>query len=237
MVDVGGVGDLGGFVVAHFRRQGGYEHQGILYVPIDFAAINFDTVDHVFDVAVAGVGDEGDRMQEVVDDDRLVDVEFEVTLRTGEADGCGCAVNLDANHGHGLALRGIYFAGHDGGAGFVLRDGDFAKAATRAGSQPSDIVGNFHERGGQRFHCALSEDDFIVGGESGEFVAVGAEGKRGEFGDFFGGTLGEFGMGVETCAYGRAADGEIVEAVENLFQALDVAFEQTGPAAEFLAYG
>ena len=77
-------------------------------------AVDFDALDHVLDVAVAGVGDERDRVQEVVNDDRLVDVEFKVALRSGESDGGGCAVDLHADHGHGFALRGIHFAGHDG---------------------------------------------------------------------------------------------------------------------------
>src|SRR5580658_750388 len=102
------MGDLCGLVVAHFRGQRGDQHQRIFHVPIHFSAINFNAVEHVLDVTVTGVGDERDRVQEVVYDDRLVDVEFEVSLRSGESDGGGGAVNLHADHGHGLALRGIY---------------------------------------------------------------------------------------------------------------------------------
>src|SRR5215472_11523202 len=66
---------------------------------------------------------------------------------------------------------------------------------------------------------------------------MGAEGKSGEFVDFPGGALGEFRMGVEAGADGGAPDGEVVESVEDLFEALDVALEKAGPAAELLADG
>ena len=112
-----------------------------------------------------------------------------------------------------------------------------AQAAARAGSQPADVVGNLHQRGGQRFHRALREDDFVVRRKRGELVAVRAEGKSGQFGDLLGGALGEFRMRVQSGADGRSADGQIVEAVQHLLQALDVALEQAGPAAEFLADG
>ena len=87
------------------------------------------------------------------------------------------------------------------------------------------------------FERALGEDEFVMRGERGELVGVRAEGKSGEFGDLLGGAFGEFGMSVESGADGGAADGEIVESVENLLEPLDVALEQAGPAAEFLADG
>ena len=71
---------------------------------------------------MAGVGDQRDRVQEVVNHYRLVDVEFEVALGAGESDGGGGAVDLHADHGHGLGLRGIDFTGHDGRAGLVFGD-------------------------------------------------------------------------------------------------------------------
>src|SRR2546426_380743 len=91
-------------------------------------------------------------MQEVVDDDRLENVEFEVALRAGESDGSGGAVYLHADHR-------------------------------------------------------------------------------------LGGTLRELGMRVQPRSDRGSADGEVVEAVERLLQALDVALQQTGPAAELLPEG
>ena len=146
---------------------------------------------------------------------------------------CTCAQTMVmASH-----CVGIHFAGHDGGAGFVLRNNQFAQAATRAGSQPANVVGDLHQRCGQGFQRALGKDEFVVRGKSREFVGMRAEGKSGKFGDFLRGAFGEFRMRVQAGAYGGAADGEIVKPVEDLLQPLDVAIEQTGPAAEFLADG
>ena len=154
-------------------------------------------------------------MEIVENHDGLEDVELEIALRAGETDGGVVAHHLHGDHGDGFALRGIYFARHDGRAGLVFGKSEFAEAAARAGSEPADVVGDFHQRGGQRFERAAGEDDFVVGGERGEFIRMRAEGQAGELGDFLRGAFGEFGMRVEAGADGGAADGEIVEAVES----------------------
>ena len=153
--------------------------------------------DHELDEAVAGVGDQRDRVQEVVDDHRLEDVELEVALRAGEADGCRRAVNLRAtmviaSHCVGFTLPGMIeepgsFSGID----------QFAQAAARAGSEPANVVGNFHQRSGERFQRALREHEFVVRGERRELVGMRAEGKPGQFGDFLRGAFGEFRMRVQ----------------------------------------
>src|SRR6267142_111280 len=186
---VGGFGDLGGVVVADFGGEGSDEHEGVLEVVVDLLAVGFDAADAVFDEAVAGVGEEFDGAQIVEDDDGLEDVELEIALRAGKADGGVIAHDLDGNHGKGFGLRGIYLPGHDGRAGLVFGKSEFAEAAARAGSEPANVVGDFHERSGQRFQCPGSEDEFVVGGECGEFIGMRAEGKARELGDFAGGTL------------------------------------------------
>ena len=168
-------------------------------------------------------------MQEVVDDHGLEDVELEVALRSGEAHGCRCAMNLGAHHGHRFRLRRIHFARHDRRARFVLRNDKFAKAAPRTGSQPPDVVGDFHHRSRERFERALREYDFVVRGKRGEFVGVGSEGKPGQFGDFLRSAFGKFRMRIQPGANRRSADGEIVQPVEDLLQPLYIALEEGWP--------
>ena len=148
---VGGFGDLGGLVVADFRGECGDEHQGILDVVIDLLAVGFDAVDAVFDEAVAGIGKQFHRVQIIINHHRFEDVQFEIALGAGEADGGVIAHDLHGDHGEGFGLRGIHFAGHDGGAGLVFGKSEFAEAAARAGSEPANVVGDFHERGSKRF--------------------------------------------------------------------------------------
>src|ERR1700720_2214367 len=97
-----GMGDLRGRVVSHLRRERGYEHERVLHVPVQFGAIDLNAFDHVLHVSVAGVGDQGDGMQEVVNNHRLVNVKLEIALRACESYRSGCTVNLDAYHGHGF---------------------------------------------------------------------------------------------------------------------------------------
>ena len=111
-------------------------------------------------------------MQEVVDDHGLEDVEFEVALGPGEADGGVVSHDLAADHGHGFALGGIDLARHDGRTGFVFRDGQFAKAASRPAGQPANVVRYFHERAGEGLECAGGKDKFVVGRKSGEFIGI-----------------------------------------------------------------
>ena len=51
---------LGGLVVSDFRREGRHQHQVVLHVLVHLGAIDLNAFEHVFDIAVAGVGDECD---------------------------------------------------------------------------------------------------------------------------------------------------------------------------------
>src|ERR1700736_4909571 len=66
---------------------------------------------------------------------------------------------------------------------------------------------------------------------------MGTEGKAGKFSNLLGGALGEFRMRIQSRAHRSSADGEVVQSLQNLLQTLDIALEQTGPAAEFLSKG
>jgi hypothetical protein len=101
-----------------------------------------------------------------------------------------------------------------------------SRSATGA---PANVVGDFHERGGEGLERAGGENDFVVGGEAGEFVGMRTERQTAEFADFASGAFGEFGMGVEAGADGGNADGQVVESVEGLRDAEQVAVEKTDP--------
>ncbi len=169
-----------------------------------------------------------------MDDDRLEDVEFEISLRSGEADGRVIAHHLAANHGHGLALGRIDFAGHDGRAGFVLRNGQLAEPATRSAGQPTDVVGDFHQRAGERLERARGEDEFVVRGKRGELVRIRGEGQAGQLGDFLGGAFAEFRMRVEPGSDRGSADGEGHDPGHRGLDASHVGVEQGNVAGEFL---
>src|SRR5713101_1389315 len=146
---VGGFGDLSGLVVTDFRNERGDKHERVVDVMLDLFGVGFDANDAVFDEAVAGVGEEFDGVEIVENHDGLENVQLEIALGAGEADGGVIAHHLHGDHGEGFGLRGIHLAGHDGGARLVFRKREFAEAAARAGSEPANVVGDFHERGGE----------------------------------------------------------------------------------------
>src|SRR5216684_7746386 len=229
------LGGFGGPVVADARAQSGDQHQRILHVKINLLGVGLNADGAVVHETVAGVRKQLDGVEEIENHHRLENVELEIALRAGKADGGVVAHHLDGDHGHGLGLRGIDLAGHDARAGLVFRKRELAEAAARAGGQPANVVGDFHERSGERFQRAAGENDFVVRGERGEFIRMRAEGKAGQLGDFARGALGEFGVRVEAGADGGAADGEIVEAVESHGDAGAIAVEEIDIAGEFLA--
>src|ERR1700719_5117985 len=122
-----------GVIVADLRRKGGDQHQGSLDVVVDLFAIYFDAAGAVFDEAVAGVGEQLDGMQIIKNHHRLKNVQLKVALRSCKADGRIVAHHLSGDHGERFALRGIYFAGHDGRAGLVFWKRQFAETAAWTG--------------------------------------------------------------------------------------------------------
>ena len=217
--DVSIVGDFGGFVVADLGADRGDQHQRVLHILIDALAIQGNSANHVVDEPARGVVQQRDRMQEVVDQHRLENVQLEISLGAGEGDGGVVSVDLHGDHGHGFALRGIHFAGHDRRAGLVFGDADLGEAAARSGSEPANVVGDFHQRNRERGDGAVGVDEFVVRGKRGKFIAMRAKRQVGELRDLLGGALGEFGMRVQAGADGGAADGQIVNAVERLLEA------------------
>src|SRR5437016_1175584 len=192
-------------------------------------------MDAVLDETVAGVGEEFDGVQVIEDHHGLENVQLEIALRAGEADGGVIAHDLHGDHGEGFGLSGIYLARHNRRPGLVFRKREFAEAAARAGSEPANIIGDFEERSSKRLQCSRGEDDFVVSGERGEFIGMGTERKAGEFSNLACGFSSEFGMRVEASADGGAADGEIVEAIESDGDSSTVTIEKIHIAGKFLA--
>lgn len=90
---------------------------------------------------------------------------LELAVAAGDAHGRVVAHNLSSDHGQGLALSRVDLAGHDAGTGLVLREGEFAQAAARAGAEVPDVVGDLHERAGDDVERAVSLDEGVVRGE------------------------------------------------------------------------
>ena len=75
------------------------------------------------------VREQRERLEVVVNDDRLEDVELKVAIAGAHGHGGVIAHYLGSNHGDGFALRGIHLARHDGGARLILGEAQLTQTA------------------------------------------------------------------------------------------------------------
>ena len=141
---VGFLGDLGGLVIADVGIESRHKHQRVLDITVDHFVVGLDSRDAMDREGMAGVGEEPYGVKEIVDDNGLEDIQLKVALGSGDPNGGIVAHNLDGDHRDGLGLCGVNLARHDGGTGFVLREGEFPETATRTGREPADVVGDLH---------------------------------------------------------------------------------------------
>jgi len=163
---------------------------------------------------VDGLGQQPGRLEQSVEHDRLVDVELEVALRAGEGDGRVVAEHTHRHLRERLRLGGVDLAGHDRRAGLVLGEAQLADAGARAGGVPAHVVGDLHERAGERAQRRARVHDRVVRRERGEEVAGGAERPAGQAADVGRRHLGEARVGVESGADRGAAQRQLVQALE-----------------------
>ena len=62
--------------------------------------------------AAAAIGDQPDRLKQIVNQHRLEDIQFHMALRAGKGDGGVIAHHLGANHDHRLTLSEIHLPRH-----------------------------------------------------------------------------------------------------------------------------
>ncbi|KAF5029003.1 hypothetical protein DSECCO2_653140 [anaerobic digester metagenome] len=175
--------------------------------------------------------------EHVVDDQRLEHVQLEVALRPGHAHGHVQPHDLHGHHGQGLALGGVDLAGHDGRAGFVLRQAQFADAATRAGRQPAHVVGDLQQGRGQRAQGAAGQHQPVVGGQRGKGVGRGHQRQPGHVGQQGDGAGGKGGMRVQAGAHCGAAKGQTAQVGHGRVQPFQAGVQLGHPAGHLVAQG
>ena len=200
-------------IVTENRVEDGSEHEGLVEDGLDPLLVGLDTDDTVLGEGPGSIREETDGLEEVLDQDRLEDVELkkierkgrrdatrrkrrrervsfgsfhprahrfegsrqkqfdtqthlELSVRSSDGDGSVVSHHLASDHGQSLALSRVDLSGHDGGSRLVLGEGELSKAASRSGSEVSDVVGDLHERNGDGVESSGSLDDGVVGGES-----------------------------------------------------------------------
>ena len=229
------LGDLRRLVVADVRVERGDQHERLAQLLVDPRAVGLDAGGAVVVEAAAGVGEQPRRLQEAVDDERLVDVQLEVAAGAAEVHRHVVAEHLAADHGHRLALRRVDLARHDRAPRFVLGDAQFADPAAGARGEPAHVVGDLRQRGGQRLEPAVREHQRIVRGQRLELVGRAGEGMAGEPGQLLRHAVGEFGVRVEAGAHRGTAQRQLAQVRQRALHVADAVVELRHPAGGLLA--
>ena len=74
------VSNLGRFVVAYFGAQGRNEHERILHILIDAQSIDLHSVNAMLRKRATHVGEQPHRMQEVMNNHRLENIQLKISL-------------------------------------------------------------------------------------------------------------------------------------------------------------
>ena len=107
------LGDLGGVVVADVRVECRDEHERVVQVLVNARAVKLYPFDAEFDEAAAGVLQQPDGVEQVVNHHGVEDVQLEVPLRACEAYRRVVTQDLHGDHRQRLRLRGVDLARHD----------------------------------------------------------------------------------------------------------------------------
>ena len=137
-----GLGDLRRVVVADPWRKRRNEHQGSPHQPGDPPLVRNEPFDTMPPEAVHGVGEKRQAFEKREGNDRLIDIEFEMALRSGKSDRRLIAEDARADHGQRLGLGRIDLAWHDRRTRFVFRQDQFPDAAAGAARREPDIIGD-----------------------------------------------------------------------------------------------
>src|SRR5262249_41673781 len=95
---------------------------------------------------LAGVREKLRAVEKIADYHRAEYVQLKVSGSAAEIDRHVVTEYLAAHHRHRLDLGRIHLARHDRAARLVLGNHELANAAARTGSEPPDVVGDFHQR-------------------------------------------------------------------------------------------
>lgn len=212
------LGDLGGHVVANDGVEAGDKHQTVYELVfrrdvynmtgkvnsplvkerLDPLLVSLKTINQVLLETPHAVAEQSRAVEEVLDHDRLEDVQLKVTLGTSKGGGSLVAEDLAAEHGQTLALSGVDLARHDGRTGLILGEVQLTKTTARTGAEETDVLSDLEERGCKSVELAVSLDNGIVGSESLKLVRSSNKLVAGHLGDFGSNVLGKALEGVQT---------------------------------------
>ena len=202
---------------------------------VDALQVRFDPTHTVLCEGVASIGQDRNGLEQGEGQQRLEDVQLEVAHGAGHTDRRVVAIHLTGHHGDHLTLGGVDLARHDRAARFIGRQVDLAQAAPGTAAEPTDVIGDLHQSGGQGLQRTGSRNHRIVGGHGGKLVFDGSKRVSGDATDLLGhhGGIGLFG--IDAGPDGRPADAEFSEVIQRVFDDLPGLPQLCGISGELLA--
>ena len=157
-----------------------------------------------------GVGEQFDRLQQVMGDHRHHHVEVEIRAeRIRPGNRRIVADDLGGDHHHGLGDHRVHLRGHDRAARLQLGNADLTDPAARAGREPSEVVGDVRQADRRRLERSGGLDGGIPASERLEGVGRGAEVQARLAAQDDGHPAGELKMRIDSRADRRAADRQL----------------------------
>lgn len=126
------------------RIQGSDEHETLVHDLRNVVDVGLNANDTILRERRARIAQKSCGSQRIGNYHRLKDVEFKVSVAASDGGRYVVAHDLSRDHGDSFALSRIYFSGHDGTAGFVLRKGKFTEATSRTAAEESNVVGDLN---------------------------------------------------------------------------------------------
>jgi hypothetical protein len=159
-------------VVSHSAVQTSDQHQTLIQDSVDPLLVGFNSNDTVLGETLRAVSEQSNALEQVLDQDRLEHVEFELTVRSSDRNGSVVSNDLCGDHGQSLALSRVDLSGHDRRTGLVLRERKLSQTTSRSRGEVTNVVGDLHQRDGNGVHGSGSLDDGIVCGQGFKLVVI-----------------------------------------------------------------
>ena len=175
MLCMGLLGNGRGLLIPDMGVEGRDQHQRVVQILSNALWDRLQAIDAMVMKGIDHIRQQGNRLEEVVDDHRLEHIKLEIALAGGKADGAVVAEDLAGDHGESLCLGRVDLARHDRAARLVGRNGEFAETAAGATGEPTHVVGDFHQVGCQPLDRAMGKDQLIVSGEPVKLVGQRVE--------------------------------------------------------------
>ena len=222
-------------VVADRRGERGDEHQRRVKQFGNARLVWLRPVDAVQRKRAGCISEQADLVQQVVRDQRLVDIQLKVPLTCGKGDRGVKAVDLYGNHRQGLSLGWVHLPRHDGGARLILWNVQLTESGARSGGEPTHVIGELHQRGCECAQRCGEVQGWLLPCERCELVWRAGKRLCREECDLLRCAIRKLWVTVESSAYRSSAEREREQAVARPFNSLNVSGECRSMRAELLS--